>query len=181
MKQFKLSTKLGVIHARVNGINEIMVNTTRWSTGYPDKEEVIPVTIRGKQCRGNVRFGWNGQEWDGRTYAHDGNTVVFVDGPEMRGTEYAKGRACYLNLVGGFGINEATSAAKVKFYDTIKAAVNEFYTTHRQEIDNEIFERRCEVYKKNIESLEETCQDLDDKLGQAKHKLLTLRNNPPTR
>ena len=177
-KTFTLETSIGPVSAQVIGSNEIYVETVA-----EDGKGHRPVTIRGIAHTGSLRFGWNLIEWDGRTYDNDGNTLCFVSSKRSGGSEeYFKTRAVWLSKYCEWvRSNDATPAAKVKFYDTIKKSLNDFcrISVNWRSIQAEMAERRLELYNGKIESLQQKISDLNGQLAEATEELNSLQNNPP--
>jgi hypothetical protein len=165
-KTFDLQTKIGLVYLIVNGASEIMVDTKK-REDY--KDVVSSVTIRGKQYKGNVRFKWDGTQWDGRCYASDGNTLIFVG----TDSEWNKARATFLMESGDW--KDASHAARLKFYDEIKSAVNEFYRLRQADINYERSLRAAEFKAGEIESLENQIKETEKTLVDLNEKLRLAR------
>lgn len=147
MKNFLLNTALGPINLRINGACEAMIDTT--AIGEFTSKRPVPVTIRGKQYTGHLRFAINPNTgtWDGRAHDFNGNDLCFVS----ERPEYFKVRACWLTRVGGMA-NDASDAAKQKFYDETLLALQDFYSKHKAEIDAERRDRKLEYHRGKVET-----------------------------
>jgi hypothetical protein len=156
---------IGIFTFIVNGANEIYVTNDK--TGeYP--HEKYPITIRGKVHQtANLRFSMTSTGWDGLTYAWDGNTLVNVGNDEQ-----FKSRAVYLSRD---PVQAGSSSAKIKLYDTVKAAVNEFYAAHNEEIDAEMVARGKERHTAKIEKLQSKIADLTAEIDKVKSELAALQ------
>ncbi len=169
-KTFQLQTKFGLLYYIVNGSNELYVSN-RGLEGYNAvSSEII---IRNKNHYNlHLRFGLmpNG-ELGGRTYDFDGNTLCFV---EDKNNSYFKIRAVYMSQQ--FGVNDATNAAKTALYDEVKAKLNEFFKSHKEEIQAEFSERIKEDKAEKIKSLQTKIGELSIELTKLNNELAQLNS-----
>ena len=168
-KTFNLETTIGRVTFEVNGAQQIYVQTPDERT--PEGRKISPVTIRGKDHTGNMHFTLlTDGSWEALIWGPDGNKLVPVD----PSNDWAVSRAGSLRTVGGYA--EATQAAKRKFYEVVKTALNAFYATGQgdTEIDDERDARAVEYRQGKIDTARAKVEKLKADLAEAEAELATL-------
>lgn len=168
MKIFTLDTKIGSFCFKVNGPNK-----TIYLQNGPFEYKAVrpPIIIRGvNHSSVSIHFGINPKTnlFDGVTYKYDGNTQTFVsdensEGFKARAVYASKGMLC-----------EATSAAKIKIYETVIESLNNFYLQNKSEIDEEFLIAKKQDIQSKKEGLEEKIKENSKELENLQNELKKL-------
>ncbi len=169
--QFTLNTRFGNVAVKINGVNSFYVSARlNRDDGCYGEQEPFLLTIRNKTYNHfSIHCALKSNNTiDGKTYAADGNTSVFVS-EYNPGNSYYKQRAVWCNGM--------TAASKEAFYNEVIIKLNEFYSTNEIEIRNVWGEIAENNHLKEIESINEEINELKQKLAEKQEILFNLENH----